>query len=202
MHPVSQRGRSMPRDRQSIRAYLMLAGILCWSLSTGCLRPSILRSDSCSGHKSGCPKRIHDKYAVAFVRTYHDTRRRHDRALRVRPIALNGKPPSGPLSHVAADRRSVRSHSRPEPISARAGLATARTRAIRRLPFRSTKHPPTTTRPRLFSTPLSSAWRLSHVSSENHSILLSQIQSRKLLPSNKLRPRRPPIRGPGQSVRH
>jgi hypothetical protein len=46
MHPVSQRGRSMPHDRQSIRAFLMFAGILCWSLSTGCLRPSILRPDT------------------------------------------------------------------------------------------------------------------------------------------------------------
>ena len=55
MHPVCQRGRSMPRDRQSIRAYLMLVGILCWSLSTGCLRPSILRPDAGPATKSAAP---------------------------------------------------------------------------------------------------------------------------------------------------
>jgi hypothetical protein len=46
MHPVSHRDRSMPRDRQAVRAFLVSAGILFGSLSTGCLRPTILRPDA------------------------------------------------------------------------------------------------------------------------------------------------------------
>jgi hypothetical protein len=43
MHPVSIRGRSMPRDRRTIRAILVVMGSLCCSLSTGCLRSTMLR---------------------------------------------------------------------------------------------------------------------------------------------------------------
>ena len=43
MHPVSIRGRSMPRDRRTFRAILAMMGLLCWSLSTGCLRSTMLR---------------------------------------------------------------------------------------------------------------------------------------------------------------
>ena len=43
MHPVSIRGRSMSRDRQTFRAFFVVMGILCWSLSTGCLRSTMLR---------------------------------------------------------------------------------------------------------------------------------------------------------------
>jgi hypothetical protein len=43
MHPVSIRGRSMPRDRRTFRAILEVMGLLCWSLSTGCLRSTMLR---------------------------------------------------------------------------------------------------------------------------------------------------------------
>jgi hypothetical protein len=45
MHPVSLRGRSMPRDRQASRGFLVVIGILCGSFSTGCLRSSVLRQD-------------------------------------------------------------------------------------------------------------------------------------------------------------
>jgi hypothetical protein len=43
MHPVSNRGRSMPRDLRTFRAVLGVMGLLCWSLSTGCLRSTMLR---------------------------------------------------------------------------------------------------------------------------------------------------------------
>jgi hypothetical protein len=43
MHPVSIRGRSMPRDLRTFRAILGVMGLLCWSLSTGCLRSTMLR---------------------------------------------------------------------------------------------------------------------------------------------------------------
>ena len=45
MHAVFHRGRSMPRDRQTFRGLLMWTGVLCSSLSTGCLRSTILRQD-------------------------------------------------------------------------------------------------------------------------------------------------------------
>jgi hypothetical protein len=45
MHAVFQRGRSMPRDRQSVRGFLVWTGVLCTSLSTGCLRSTLLRQD-------------------------------------------------------------------------------------------------------------------------------------------------------------
>jgi hypothetical protein len=45
MHPVSNRGRSMPRDRQTFRAFFLVMGIVCWSLSTGCLRSTVSRQD-------------------------------------------------------------------------------------------------------------------------------------------------------------
>ena len=43
MHPVSIRGRSMPRDHRTVRAIFLLMGLLCWSVSTGCLRSTMLR---------------------------------------------------------------------------------------------------------------------------------------------------------------
>jgi hypothetical protein len=43
MHPVSIWGRSMPRDRRTFRAILGVMGLLCWSVSTGCLRSTMLR---------------------------------------------------------------------------------------------------------------------------------------------------------------
>ncbi len=42
MHPISTRGRSMSRDRQTFRAFFVVLTILGWSLSTGCLRSTIL----------------------------------------------------------------------------------------------------------------------------------------------------------------
>jgi hypothetical protein len=43
MHPISIRGRSMSRDRRAVRAFFVIVGILGWSLSTGCLRSTMLR---------------------------------------------------------------------------------------------------------------------------------------------------------------
>ena len=45
MHAVFHRGRSMPRDRQTLREFLVWTGVLCSSLSTGCLRSTNLRQD-------------------------------------------------------------------------------------------------------------------------------------------------------------
>ncbi len=52
MHPVSIRGRSMPRDRRTVRAILGVMGLLCWSLSTGCLRSTMLRPADGPGAKA------------------------------------------------------------------------------------------------------------------------------------------------------
>jgi hypothetical protein len=43
MNPVSTRGRSMSRDRRIFRAPLASAGLLCLSLTTGCLRSAMVR---------------------------------------------------------------------------------------------------------------------------------------------------------------
>jgi hypothetical protein len=43
MHPISIRGRSMSPDRQTLRAILVIMALLCSSLSTGCLRSTMLR---------------------------------------------------------------------------------------------------------------------------------------------------------------
>ncbi len=43
MHPISIRGRSMSRDRQTLRAVFVIVGIVACSLSTGCLRSTMLR---------------------------------------------------------------------------------------------------------------------------------------------------------------
>lgn len=53
MHAVFHRGRSMPRDRQTFRGFLVWMGVFCSSLSTGCLRSTILRQDD--GPAKGIP---------------------------------------------------------------------------------------------------------------------------------------------------
>ena len=43
MNPVSTRGRSMPRDRRAFRALCATTGFVCLSVTTGCLKPTLLR---------------------------------------------------------------------------------------------------------------------------------------------------------------
>ena len=43
MNPVSTRGRSMSRDRRTLRALVATTGLLCLALTTGCLRSTMLR---------------------------------------------------------------------------------------------------------------------------------------------------------------
>ena len=45
MQPVCKRGRSMPRCASTCRDFAVMIGILCASVSTGCLRSTVLRQD-------------------------------------------------------------------------------------------------------------------------------------------------------------
>ena len=57
MHAVFHRGRSMPRDHQTFRGFLVWIGVLSSTLSTGCLRSTILRQRRWAGVSAGFGER-------------------------------------------------------------------------------------------------------------------------------------------------
>jgi hypothetical protein len=96
MHPVSHRGRSMSRDRQAVRALYLVLGILCWSLTTGCLRSTMLQQGGPSTQPASATGPLPGNQAASSSGSGTPAAGGSGTSVRAPSASPAGDPPAGP----------------------------------------------------------------------------------------------------------